>query len=97
MFVQLVPPAVCVFAIWAVNRHLHVGRVRTDKSRKNGQKQLSTTRMKMVFTLFTFSVGLRLGAGEGWSGFAKGVVGSRVSPAGKTIPGGSGERVGGCW
>ena len=29
--------------------------------------------------------GLRLGAGEGFSGFAKGVIGSSVSPAGKTI------------
>ena len=40
-------------------------------------------------------MGLRLGAGEDCRGFAKGMVGSRVRPAGKTIPGGSGERVGG--
>ena len=52
--------------------------------------------LSVLITLFTFSVGLRLGAGEGWSGLAKGVVGSSVSPAGKTIPGGSGGRMGGC-
>ena len=79
MFVQLVSPAVCVSAIGAVNRHLW-------------------ERCKIIATEshpFTFSVGLRLGAGEGCSGFARGVVGSSVSPAGKTIPGGNGERVGG--
>ena len=79
MFVQLVSPAVGVCAIGAVNRHLW-------------------ERCKIIATKshpFTFSVGLRLGAGDGCNGFAKGVDGSSVSPAGKTIPGGSGERVGG--
>lgn len=96
MFVQLVSPAVCVSAIGAVNGHLYVGWVRSHVKMRHLQLFImGMHECCYKITLFTFSVGLRLGAGEGCSGFARVVVGSSVSPAGKTIPGGSGERVGG--
>ena len=95
MFVQLVSPAVCVFAVGAVNWHLYVGWVRNHVkwTKTTFHNQMNECSDKI--NLFTFSVGLRLGAGEDCRGFAKGMVGSRVRPAGKTIPGGNGERVGG--